>query len=503
MSARSLLKDARMALTPALGPVFDFGPFRLEVAERRLLRDGAPVPLTPKAFDVLLALVQHPGRLLEKNALLQIVWPETFVEENNLADNISRVRKALRDGEHGQRYIETVPRRGYRFVAEVRRGDDEDERTSGSVAPLIVVEDAPHVAALYDASARPRRYARIARAALLGGGLLLVAAAPWLYFERRTTAAINELQFKGDFYATRWSEAEIRQGIEYYNRAIAIDPNAVGPYSGLAAAWIFLSDLHVSPREAMPRARAAAVSALRRDEAFAQAHISLGVIKLQYDWDYAGAEREFRRAMQLEPDETIGHLLRGWLLIGMGRLPEAQAEMQHAVEQRPSSVLNLWGLGLSFYFARQYEPAIEQYRRAIAVDPRSYWAHLSLGWAYERQGRFADALAEIDQARRAVDTPQAAASLVHAQAAAGRRAEAEATLAALVESTGRRYVSPYDLAIASAGLGDRTATFGWLEKAREERSGWLPLWLKVDPAFEELHADPRFHDLLKRVGHTP
>ena len=186
-----------------------------------------------------------------------------------------------------------------------------------------------------------------------------------------------------------------------------------------------------------------------------------------------------------------------------GRLADAQADMQRAVDEVPSSEINLWSLGLSFYFAGQYEAAIEQYRRAIAVEPRSYWAHLSLGWAYERQGRVADAIKELELTRRLLDTPQVVAALVHAQAAAGRRVEAQATMTSLLEYAKRKYVSPYDLATASAGLGDRTETLAWLEKAYEDRCGWLALWLKIDPTFDSLRADDRFRDLLTRVGHTP
>jgi len=128
---------------------------------------------------------------------------------------------------------------------------------------------------------------------------------------------------------------------------------------------------------------------------------------------------------------------------------------------------------------------------------------LSLGWAYERQGRVADAIVELEQARRLVDTPQVVAALVHAQAAAGRRAEAQATMTALLEYAKRKYVSPYDLATAAAGLGDRTEALAWLEKAYEERSGWLALCLKIDPTFDSLRDDDRFRDLLTRVGHKP
>ena len=196
-------------------------------------------------------------------------------------------------------------------------------------------------------------------------------------------------------------------------------------------------------------------------------------------------------------------VFRGWLRMAEGRLADARADMRRAVDEFPSSELNFWSLGLWFYFAGQYEAAIEQYRRAIAVEPRSYWAHLSLGWAYERQGRVADAIEELEQTRRLLDTPQVVAALAHAQAAAGRRVEAQATMTWLLEHAKRKYVSSYDLATASAGLGDRTETLAWLEKAYEERSGWLALWLKIDPTFDSLRADDRFSDLLRRVGHTP
>ena len=325
---------------------------------------------------------------------------------------------------------------------------------------------------------------------------------PWLYVARNSPA-VSELLLKGAFYRSRWGEAEVRKGIDYYNRAIALDPNAVEAYGGLASAWTILSDLHVSPRDAMPRARAAVEQALRRNEASADGHISLGVIKMQYDWDFAGAEREFARAMELDPDSPYGLVFRGWLRMAQGRLPAAQADMQRAVDEFPSDELNLWSLGLSFYFAGQYDAAIEQYRRAIAVEPRSYWVHLSLGWAHERQGRVAEAIEELELTRRLLDTPQVVAALVHALAAAGRRVEAQATMTSLLEYAKRKYVSPYDLATACAGLGDRTETLAWLEKAYEDRSGWLALWLKIDPTFDSLRADDRFRDLLTRVGHAP
>jgi tetratricopeptide (TPR) repeat protein len=325
----------------------------------------------------------------------------------------------------------------------------------------------------------------------------------WLYFWLGKKAAVRELEFKGDFYATMWTEAEVRKGLEYYNRAVALDPHSASAYDGLATGWNLLSDLHVSPREAQPKAKAAALKALQLDEAYAPAHVSLGVIKMQYEWDRAGAEQEFKRAIALAPEYTPAHHLYGWDLIAVGRFDEAEAEMRWAAEANPLADINLWGLGLCLYFEGQYDEAIEQYRRAIGVEPRSYWAHMLLGWAYIQQGKHPEALAALKEANRINDGPQTLASLGHAYAVAGRRVEAQKVIKELEERARQRYISPYDVATIYAGLGDAEQALSWLEKAYEDRSGWLGLWLKVDPKFDRLRRDPRFQDLLRRVGHAP
>src|SRR5262245_18795365 len=252
--------------------LYEFGPFRLDAGERLLLRDGEVVPLTPKAFDLLLALVEQPGHLLEKDALLKTVWPDSFVEENNLADNISRLRKALGEGDQGRKFIETVPRRGYRFVAEVKE--------------------------LSDAVSLPPRHEELAAASLpvrhgvrfplhkrpevlliTFGFLALVLLGLGLYLRFRPTsrAAVELLEFKGNFYINQWTEAEIRKGLEYYQRAIALDPHSASAYDGLANGWIFLSDMYMSPREAMPKAQAANAQVLQLDKTFFPAHAGRGV----------------------------------------------------------------------------------------------------------------------------------------------------------------------------------------------------------------------------------
>jgi tetratricopeptide (TPR) repeat protein len=304
-------------------------------------------------------------------------------------------------------------------------------------------------------------------------------------------------------FVAKWTEDDVRNGIEYFNRAVVVDPKSAIAHAGLAVGWIFLSDLHISPREAMPKAKAAAMKAIELDETLANAHVSLAMIKMQYEWDWPGAEQEFKRAIALDPAHNPAHQLYGWLLTAVGRFEEAQAETKRALEADPLDDFNLWGLGLSFYFARQYEQAIEQYRRAIGVTPRSYWSHMLLGWAYEQQGKFSDAIAELKQSNRLTDNPQALASLGHAYAVSGGRTETQKVIVELQDSAAkRRYVSPYDIATIYAGLQEKEQALAWLEKAYEERSGWLALWIKVDPKFDKLRSDPRFHNLLLRTGHV-
>ena len=479
--------------------LYEFASFRLNANERLLLRAGEVVPLPPKAFDVLLALVEQPGHLLEKEELLKTVWPDSFVEENNLADNISKLRKVLGEGVNGVKFIETVPRRGYRFVAEVK--NLTELKTINEADAILPVES--NATSLPELNAQGlRRRPEVFLIAVGFVALLFIGFGFYLRFKPAARAEVERLEFKGNFFLGRWTEDEIRQGIEYYNQAVALDPNAASAYEGLATGWNFLSDLHLSPREAMPKAKAAVVNALQRDEKSPAAHVTMGVVKMQYDWDRAGAEQEFKRALALAPDYAAAHQLYGWYLIAQGRFPDAQAEMKQALGTDPLNDFGLWGLGDSFYFARQYDQAIEQYRRAVSVAPKMYWSRLMLGYAYVQQGKFNEALVELQQARRLNDSTQPLAALGYAYAAAGQRAEAQQVLTELQTLAQRKYVSPYDVATIYAGLGEKEQALDWLEKAYADRCGWLAWWLQVDPKFDGLRADERFAALLRRMGLT-
>jgi len=476
-----------------------FGPFAFDEISGELRKHEVRLRLEGQPLQILAALIRQPGQIVARDELQQELWEDgTFVDfEHGLNAAMNRLRQVLGDSADQPRYIETLPGRGYRFVAPV-------QETVPIPALMMAAEPVVEKSASpggNDSADRNRSKVKLAFAVLLV--LALVGAGAWLNLRMKKRAEIDRLEFKGTFYMSKFNEDEVRKGIEYYNEAVALDPNSASSYDGLATGWIFLSDLHVSPREAMPKAKAAAVKALQLNEKSPMAHVSMALIKTQYDWDWADAEKEFKRAMALAPELNLARQIYGWYLIALGRPNEAQAEMKRTVDADPLDDFGLLGLGLSFYFARQYEPAIEQYRRAIGVDPKSHWQHMLLGSAYEQQDKFADAVVELNEASRLFNNnPQVLAALGHVYARSGQRAAAQKVIADLQETARRRYVSPYDIATIYAGLGDKEQALAWLEKANEDRSGWLAWWLKVDPKFDTLRSDPRFHNLLRHVGHT-
>ncbi len=432
---------------------------------------------------------------------MSAVWPETIVEESNLTHHISVLRKILGEhsGEHP--YIETIPRRGYRFVSDVKElnGAGAKPVAEESAVPASTKEILP-AALKFNSSVRDTNYFTITLSVLALLVTIFVGVGFWQHLRQEKTATVEQLTFKGDFYLNRLTNDEAKKGIEYFNQAIALDPNSAPAYAGLSGAWIFLSDIYIPPREAMPKAKAAAMQALQHDEQFASAHVSLGLIKMRYEWDWVGAEHEFKRAIVLDPKDDVAHCLYGVYLNAVGRFDEARTETKRAVELNPLEAFNLVELGQTSYFLRQSEQAIEQYRRAIGVEPRSPWSRIPLSWVYEQQGKFAEAIAELNQASQLNDNPLVLASLGHVYAVSSQGREAQKVIAELQEIARQRYVSPYDVATIYAGLGEKEQALIWLEKAYEDRSGNLALYLKVDPKFDNLRADQRFQDLLWRVG---
>jgi Flp pilus assembly protein TadD len=257
------------------------------------------------------------------------------------------------------------------------------------------------------------------------------------------------------------------------------------------------------PRESIPKAKEAASKALAFDDTLAEAHTALAYIKSTYDWDWPGAEREFKRVIELNPNYATAHFWYAIHLQALGRLDEAIAEAKLAQEADPVSPIIGLLPGRTFYLARRYDQAIEQLLKTLEMDPNFPRTHWWLAMAYEQVGRHEEAVAESQKAvSLSAGEPTYIGQLGHAYAVSGKKAEAQKVLAELKDLSKRRYVARFDIARVYVGLGDKSRALEWLERPIEDRSDWVA-WIKVWPQVDSLRGEPRFHDLLRRMGLEP
>jgi eukaryotic-like serine/threonine-protein kinase len=310
---------------------------------------------------------------------------------------------------------------------------------------------------------------------------------------------------KGRYWWNRRTEGGLNKGIDYFQQAIAKDPTYALAYAGLADCYIVLpSYANVPPKDAFPKAKEAALKALQLDETLAEAHTSLAYVKTQYDWDWSGGEREFQRAIELNPAYATAHQWYGLTLCQMGRLEEGITEEKRALELDPLSLVINRELGRAFYLARQYDQAIEQLRRTLEMDPNFVLAHASLGWAYVQKSMNKEGIAECEKELAiSPGNPWALSGLGYAYAVTGRRAEAQKVLDKLSELSKQRYVPARFMAMIYGGLGEKDKAFELLEKSYEDRSLEIGAGIKLDPVYDPLRSDPRFQDLLRRMNLQP
>jgi eukaryotic-like serine/threonine-protein kinase len=306
---------------------------------------------------------------------------------------------------------------------------------------------------------------------------------------------------KGKYFTNKFTKDGFAQGLDYFNQAIAIDPNYSLAYTGIAYNYINQQDWYIAPKEAGPRARDAALKALAIDESDSDAHVALAIAKQWYDWDWAGSEQEFKRAIELNPKNAEAHDYYAWLLAPLGRSDEAAAQAKLAVEADPYSPLSTFVPGSVSVFNHQWQTAIDQLLAAKELAPTFWFNQNFLGRAYEQLGKMTEALAEF-QAAVALDNDnsETLAGLAHGYATAGKTAEAQKVLSEMKTLAEHGYVSPYNFAVVYAGLGDKEQAFQWLDEALEERSYFMAVYLPTDARLEPLRADPRFPALKQKVG---
>lgn len=584
---------------------YEFGPFRLDAAERRFSRDGNAVSLAPKVFDTLLMLVENPGRLIEKDELMTKLWPDTFVGEAALARNISDLRRALGGSSGEAHYVETVPKSGYRFVADVRllensgsiviaerhtrtsvvvREELECEVRSIAVLPFqqigssvadeflglgitdalitrlsnirqIAVRPTNAVMKYAGVSDDPAAAGRALRVeAVLAGTirrsaervrvtvqLVSVSSETPLWAEkfdemftdifgvedsiseqvalaltlrltgeerrllaRRYTEISDayELYLKGRYHWNKRSAEGLERSIDCFREAIALDPGYALAYAGLADSYTLMGDVGltaIQPKDAFSRAKTAAMKALAIDGSLAEAHAALAHLHMHlYEWPEA--RLAFERSIELNRNYSYARLLYAFYLEFNGRPRQAAAEIRKALHLDPVSMTINTDIGVIHYFTREYDLAIERYQKALELDSNFERAHFWLAAAYEQSRMYEEAIAEyILSIELSGGNLEARASLGHAYGKAGRKSDAVLILEELNIESSSRYVSPYDLAIINLGLGEIETAIKWLLQAGDEHAGWM-IYLTVDPRLDPVRSDPRFKELLRRVG---
>jgi TolB-like protein/DNA-binding winged helix-turn-helix (wHTH) protein/Flp pilus assembly protein TadD len=312
----------------------------------------------------------------------------------------------------------------------------------------------------------------------------------------------HEAYLKGHYYMEKWSTAGTKVAIGYFQQAIEKDPKFALGYAGLAECYTQWSPL--PKEESVAKAKAAAMKAMELDETLGEAHASLALIMFLYDWNLPEAEKEFKRAIELNPSYGEAHHEYSHYLMQMGRTEEALTESNRFLELDPLSPAPNLHLGWSYLFAGKYDQAIGQLQKTLKIDPHYVEAHSWLGQTYEQKKMYQDALAEF---QKALDLSGGDAKyralLGHVDAMSGKRNRAQAIIAEL-QARGSP-VSPYDteIAIIYTGLGNRNKAFDWLGKTFDRRSPYLIYFFRVNPMFDSLHSDPRYADLLRRIGLPP
>ena len=292
----------------------------------------------------------------------------------------------------------------------------------------------------------------------------------------------------------------LQLAIRHFEQANGKDPKYALSYAGVADCYAVLAFYGFrSPAEAYPKAQAAALKALELDDGLAEAHTALAHVKLNFTWDWAGADRELRRAVQLNPSYSTARMLHSVYLARMGRFHESLEHMQRARELDPLALTINTNLGLVLYLMGRYDEALEQLRKSLEIDPNFLPAHISLGWVYERKGMLREAVAALEYAHGLDEGSATLGDLGRLYARSGREKEAHKILHDAEKPRKGGFFFPFDKALVCIGLNRIDEAFKHLEQAYEERAGWRG-YLRVDPRLEELRSDPRFEVLAERMG---
>jgi len=595
-------------MSKRLKHIYEFGSFRLDLEERTLWKGEEALNLPPKVFETLLLLIERQGNVISKKEMMNILWPDRYVEEANLSQNIFLLRKMLRESE--MRYIETVPKRGYRFVVPVKEIQEEigpdisptaaeptpDQKenaaarntqtvTSLAVLPAITEGKNGDLDYLADGICNNIRRSlaqlpqlhvishslvsrykgqevnaqeigrelgadKVLVSRFLSLGTILIVAVElvevstgwqlWGDQYHRSLSDILQLQddlatkisehlfiklteeekkrlarhytqdadayqayLKGRYHWNRHCRDGYERAIQSFAEAIALDPYYALAYSALADSYVSFDFYGVlSPLEIGPKARNAAVNALLLDDTLAEAHLALACVKMMYERAWSDAEREFLKAIDLDPNYAQARNWYSHFLMAMGRIEESFTQSELALKLDPlDDSINQY-LGWHYIHARQFNRAISQLEKTLANNADFLLARVTLGMAYTQRGEFDKGIAELTKAAETDRLPLVLGFLGHAYGMSGHTDIAMRIMEELEGLAKRTYVPPYCVGLIHSALGEKDEAFEWFEKAYAAHSEWLN-WLKVTPEVDGLRTDPRFTELLRKLNLEP
>jgi TolB-like protein len=565
--------------------VVRFGVFEVDFRNGELRKSGIRLKLPGQPLQVLEVLLEQPGTVIARDELRRRLWPaDTFVDfDNALNTAVNKLREALCDTATNPRFIETLPRRGYRFVGQVHlpeKAAQHHSRPMLAVLPFVNLGGDPEQEYFSDGlteemiSQLGRRHSArlgvIARTSAMqykgthksiheiarelgvefilegtvrrGGDRVritaqLIRAADqvhlWAESYDRTvvdilaiqtevanqidrslamellpdeqSAALNtaayEAYLKGRFHWSRRTEEGFKKAMACYQQSIELDPHYAQPYVGLTEIYSVLGLYGVlgwkrlnPPGDVAGKAKAAAAKALEIDDSLPEAHTALAFARLVHDWDWQGAEKEFQLALKLNSNQAMTHFWYAFLLAAVARFDEAIAETKVALALDPLSLVANTHLGWILYLSRQDDAALKQLNSALEMDPDFAMAHGYLGVFYFHKMRYREAQREFGKAFKSVGNPAVFAAL--------RECYTEARKGKPSHAVPGDLLSPYLRAIVQLSVGRKGEAMDSLERAYEERSGWL-INLGVEPTLDGLRSDPRFVALLRRLGLAP
>jgi eukaryotic-like serine/threonine-protein kinase len=320
---------------------------------------------------------------------------------------------------------------------------------------------------------------------------------------RRVDPAAFEAYVKGRYFWNKRGGENLKKAIGFFQQALDVDPAYAVAYSGIADSYTQIGYASLAaPKEVFPKARAAAEKALELDARLAEPHASLAYVKFYFDWDWAGSEREFQRAIELNSNYATAHDWYAYLLTATGRLTEARAEIQRAQKLDPISVAIESDMGFLLHYSYEQDQAAEELRKALEMNPQFPLAHLFLGRVYQAKGLYDQAISEYRATGPLREWVPTVAGIGYVYGIQGKRQEALQVLSNLEARSKKEYVTAYAVALVHAALRDKDRAFAWLEKGIEERTHWL-VWLKRDLRWEPIRSDPRFPEMVRRVGLPP